>query len=588
MNVLKSLIYFTAFILFLFGIYLIRYFYFVDDLTGHDWVRTSSFPKLSTSEIVNLGTAHKKHDHPNSSYINFSERPPSDTIRIGIFGDSFTQGLETSDGHDYPSLLNKEFQKSGFDNIEVINFGWHGYGVHQSYLIWEYLGRKFGLDYVIFMPFKFHVNRDSTFIYNDRYYGPIHSRFIIKNKDLEFVSVLGKDRQDASRIYYNLITEKRYLMYDTKAPPFLRALIPTGRQLKLNPFYYELDSPLKDEIFRTYSFLFRNLSKKADKIIIIATDDFIHSLKDSYEYNNIYFLKSQAFELARSFPYRAPGNHLSAMGNQLIAKELFSLLTGKEKPILDRMKISKTDYIHNLATPSEYNPLYQYKNISISINNISIANFMIHKKGSPSHALRIKLNFKNPKIASLLQVSGRSIKFIPLSFLLDDKEPVAILFKQNGNQISIPIGEIESKNKIIGQVLIKNENSNLSTSGSGDIIKINKRNRLELYIKSDKIINDIKVAIGNKVILKGKKLKADGEYKVYSLEPVFLKIAQLRSEANQFIDTDHLKNNNGVIDLMLERDNATIETSPTYLKYEIIRFNSKPFEGESTKYQLNM
>ena len=86
--------------LFITGLYLIRYHYFVDHLTGHDWIKSSDFPKLSTYEIVNLGTAHKPYDHPKSSYINFSENPSPNTLRIGTFGDSFTQGLETADGHD--------------------------------------------------------------------------------------------------------------------------------------------------------------------------------------------------------------------------------------------------------------------------------------------------------------------------------------------------------------------------------------------------------------------------------------------------------------------------------------------------------
>lgn len=110
------------------------------------------FPKLTAAQSLMLGGGQKYY-HPKSSYIGFPQHKKPGTIRIGIFGCSFVQGAEIAKGHDFPSLLQNRFNCAGIKNVEVINFGLTGRGVHHMFMFWEFLGKDYNLDYVVFMPF---------------------------------------------------------------------------------------------------------------------------------------------------------------------------------------------------------------------------------------------------------------------------------------------------------------------------------------------------------------------------------------------------------------------------------------------------
>lgn len=82
------------------------------------------------------------------SLTNYSLENPDDVIRIAIFGDSFVAGGEVADTDAIPPLLEETLATCGV-SAEVMNFGVFGYGMDQSYLLWQSLGQEYDPDIVI-------------------------------------------------------------------------------------------------------------------------------------------------------------------------------------------------------------------------------------------------------------------------------------------------------------------------------------------------------------------------------------------------------------------------------------------------------
>ena len=68
--------------------------------------------------------------------------PPEGTLRIALFGDSFTHGDEEPYPQTWGKLLEDELRRRGI-RAEVLNFGVPAYGLGQAYLRWNRLGRRF-------------------------------------------------------------------------------------------------------------------------------------------------------------------------------------------------------------------------------------------------------------------------------------------------------------------------------------------------------------------------------------------------------------------------------------------------------------
>jgi len=83
------------------------------------------------------------------SQRDFDSMPPANTLRIAVFGDSFTAGDDVADHEVWSALLERELFDAGI-RAEVLNFGVGAYGMGQAYLRWQRLGKKFAPDMVIF------------------------------------------------------------------------------------------------------------------------------------------------------------------------------------------------------------------------------------------------------------------------------------------------------------------------------------------------------------------------------------------------------------------------------------------------------
>lgn len=81
------------------------------------------------------------------------------TLRIGLFGDSFTHGDDVPYEQTWGAQLESMLRKAGIE-AEVINFGVSAYGMDQAYLRWRRLGKSYKPDVVLFGFQAENVNRN--------------------------------------------------------------------------------------------------------------------------------------------------------------------------------------------------------------------------------------------------------------------------------------------------------------------------------------------------------------------------------------------------------------------------------------------
>jgi hypothetical protein len=526
-------------------------------------VQERTFPGLTTEQTLMLGGGHIQLTAPKSSYINYPLRKPPGKTRIGIFGCSIVAGDEAAYGDDIASLLQERFFKEGFKDIEVINFGLTARGIHQMYLLWNYIGRKYNLDYVILFPFAWHKWRDNAFTWSLSCYPPIYSRYILQGDDIKLIPVAGHTFKEVYTTYYRLLPPWRYLRYGRRIPVSLRALLPLMLHNRTNPFYYKLKFLKSDreEIFKTYAIIFGRLAKETKNLIIVSNDDGVYSLKEKTYPPNVYFLRSRIPDTIDSFLYIAPLGHNSALGNQLRADELFHFLHKERRYQLKTIELAP-EFAEHLD--SRLKPLCQYSSISINIDKYPAAKFIQCSKLGFEGIETKDFDFKDTKTASLLLLPDifaeninlspslmltRKIndpKFLALPFSLNDGSRVFLSFSHGKRMIQIPIGSIDAFGKAIGRI-------KLDTKGF-DYLK-------NLQVKTKR--NNLSIVIGDKVILKGNSIS--------SFKPIYSGFIYLRAGENNSLDIDDLADE-GTIDIVMKEYSGGEKSYPVFsYKIQVIR-----------------
>ncbi|MCP4660148.1 MAG: SGNH/GDSL hydrolase family protein, partial [bacterium] len=249
-----------------------------------------------------------------SSFFNFPVAKPEGRVRVCAFGDSFTYGAEVGTDADFPSFLQRRFERRGANNVEVLNFGngWHGF--HQAYMLWAALGREYGCDYVLLGPACFQPLRDTRFNHTVQLSSPyyLHARYVLKGDDVELVEVLGKTHEERFSHYFRRFAHLRYLRYGRTAPFFLRALVPEDRVLA-NPFYYSARSE-EEEALATYEILLAKMLQEGARVVL---GHYKHGIVEIGRRLRGRGLFSTRLRRPVEFPYIAPKSHNSAWGNQL-------------------------------------------------------------------------------------------------------------------------------------------------------------------------------------------------------------------------------------------------------------------------------
>lgn len=489
-----------------------------------------------------------------SSFANFNPLKPDGVIRIGCFGDSFTHGAEVNDQLDYPSLLQNIFNKHGYNNVQVINFGTGGYGFHQTHMMWEWAKETYDLDFVLLMPPFLLEGRDSTFNNRFNYSKDIynfHSRYILKNKnDIERIDVIGTSTAERMKHYWRFIPALRYLRFDSYPPLFLSApvscLFP-DRRLKGNPFYYKKNVP--KEMDTIYKILLARMSQGSSQVILGTYDPHVEDLAKAAAGSNLF---TTLFDYSKNFPYKAFMDHNSPLGNEAVALQMFDCLTNKPESDLPLIETTNMDRQFMPAVQADKLPLSSFTNISLEINHVPIGRFYDasitdQQRYCHTPACVPEVNtFSGTTSLLLIQSNGLSILdysiFVPLDFEITDGLPVVL-------RVGTMTGK---KDYVLGRVRLLNPGVNI---GTVDFLSYGYHTTVWLQtlpvLSADSLPPEstVTILLKDTAILHGKLQKSRKENPLDLVSPRYFII---RADGRQWLDTSSLANE-GIVYLSLDR-----------------------------------
>lgn len=298
------------------------------------------FGALSSYE--NLKT-HPKYDPKldKVSWLTFRENPTSfinivpdkNKIKIGCFGDSHTEGIESAPGNDYPSQL----QKLLGDRYQVINFGHGGHGFHQIYTLAKHFIPLYDLDYIVLGPRGFYLYRSSSF---NNYWnqGALpYSQYEVVDKKLIPLEVHGETSKEKIINYYKLIPSWNLLFRDHVPPSFLKlGHVLYGKHWE-NPFF----SINEEKVREVQRYQIKDLLK-FDIPLIHYTDmksdcRAFSTIED--EHYRLYCQKG----FIQHFPFQAEVSHASGIGNYFHAKDIATIIKKNELPEKPKKLFFDTD-----------------------------------------------------------------------------------------------------------------------------------------------------------------------------------------------------------------------------------------------------
>ena len=143
------------------------------------------------------------------SHQEFTQDPLPDTIRIALFGDSFTATEDVTDDEAWSALLVSELQEAGI-RAEVLNFGVGGYGMDQAFLRWQHLGSTYQPDIVLFGFQPENLNRNVNLfrpIYLSYTSLPLSKpRFVLNNGELKLLNSPAIPPDELTDVYTSFHT----------------------------------------------------------------------------------------------------------------------------------------------------------------------------------------------------------------------------------------------------------------------------------------------------------------------------------------------------------------------------------------------
>lgn len=444
-----------------------------------------------------------QHSSKNSSYTNFSEKKPYNTIRIGCFGDSFTYGDEVNHQYDYPTLLQQILNSIEDNKYQVLNFGVSFHGFHQSHIMWDHLAGKYNVDYVILGPWSFQHERDSTFnhsyyeSYLNGYPSSIHSRYILDGNNVQLKSVPGDTISEKIKDYWSFIPRFRYLRYDFESPIFLKALLTylTPQKKLRNPFYY-IDN-IDNEMNSIYQILVNNIAQNSKQLFITNYHDNILKVLSNQQSQNINLRKVFRRD---GFPYRAYGGHDSSLGNNLVAQQISDLLLNKKISKLKTIK-SKEYTFYSISTKPEFEArqkLNNFDDVIISIDDQEIGNFLNTSRNETTPSTIKNVHsligfFKNTLVDSV---------YVNYDTSLDESMKLSLNIFNNGEKKSFILDKIkfiDTKYNIayfdLGDYLYSR--SSIHLIPEGNIVFKNINNQTYTFKKGDRLT----ISVGDKIIL---------------------------------------------------------------------------------------
>ncbi|HNX68299.1 MAG TPA: hypothetical protein PLL75_00990 [Candidatus Omnitrophota bacterium] len=550
---------------------------------------------VSQQEYLDLGWFNYQGDSKDGSmeptYLkDLLEQEGPGTVKIGIFGGSMTRsgGRLGQDAYTYPGLLQERFKAAGLTRVKVINLGGNRYGLFQEFLLWKLISRSRDLDCVILTIHDIPYDRDLSFQHPFSY-GPLHARYILKNDQLTLLSVFGSDRNQASRIYNQVLCPLQYLRYDQGMPMALRAVLPSNLHSRRNPFYYQWSSSSQEELLPIYAAIFKETAAKTKHVIVLAQEDWIQGLRKLTPLPNVSFFAPQGPSSLGSFLYfNEHIDHANAWGNRIVAEELFSYLTGRGKWGFSSLRL--TPLLNKAPRGCFTGALSDYEKLSFNAGGRIVAELFADQ--ARPFLKEGRLGRRNVRGFFLLASADPfNVVFLPLSFPIEDFRRVFLTFTENGQQKRIPVGSVRAPSKILGE----------SVFSEGVVLTVRYAGQesydLLLDVRDPEILKKIPrgakhflVTIAGSTVLAASVVDERGFVeKIFGrraalrlfLKPVAWPSLYLRSPDRFAFDGDPFGWGSGTIDLVLTKKGGREERCPvfSYKHVPVEHVISEPFQG---------
>ena len=392
-------------------------------------------------------------------FLRLPEAKRPGTQRVGIFGGSEVAGAELGRDESFPSLLQEDLQRSGLPRAEVLNFGSKGYRIHQAYMLWRLFGRSRGLDVVVLSIEDCQPPRDTTFLAPWRIEEPgsleLHSRFIIDARGLRLISLPGGSPERAASRYWALFPPWTEARYSRDTPLFLRRLLPRGRRLRTNPFYYDCGGTEQEEAFRTYRAILRDMAGSTERLVVdlVGTDEFAAAFRTrclaGLPDNVVCFRGSREAEERTAPPLRKlPQGHFSAILHRQKAVELAGFLTGKDRVALRAYTLEPDDGPPPAPLPQDLS-LRDFPAVSIGTAERVVADFYPIPFDrtlpfDPSARMAKPFDFARGGYEALVMLDQPDHSCYPLRGRLRAGAPVLLVLKAGRREVPVQIGVVRS------------------------------------------------------------------------------------------------------------------------------------------------
>lgn len=481
------------------GVVLWRHDRYRRDLRFYDEAHSDAFLErdfapLTERQVVQLGTAHNPENVPASSYRRFAPVAGPGTTRIGVFGCSFTRGAETVDGGDFPSQLEPALESAAIRPFDVVNFGVGGYGLQQSYLLWQYLGRDFDLDLVVFNLFDFHRQRDTTFVQLYDAYGPVHARYVLDGDRIRLEDVVGENRTQAADIYHRPLPPWRYLRYDVKPPSLLRSLLPAGRTLEVNPWYYHRH---EGEIKKLYAAMLEDIRATSESMILICNDDQMcatlgrmDAVADTVRRIWTPFLSWSSESL-----YRAPKGHLSAAANGLVAREVAAIILGEPSETLPMASLRPAPVVYSGLRADEVPSLSDCREVFLGIGGEPAA-VLVTRDSRAGQTNRFRFDRGRAEFLVDLAVDGE-VRLIALADAPPPGAAVTVELGAGGHRRTIPVGTLTTVAPFLGRI-----DSTVPSWGPSAAVLSVSNGTIELRVTGDEAVGPAVLLVGGMPVLR--------------------------------------------------------------------------------------
>lgn len=298
------------------------------------------------------------HNLPPTSFI--TNKPDFSKIRVGCFGDSHTEGIETALGNDYPTIL----QKLLGDKYQVINFGNGAYGSNQMFSLHNYYKNKYKLDYIILGPRGFYTSRNTSFNKYWNHGSLPYSQYFLNNGKLQERKPPGKDGYERIKKYYSFFSHKDLIDYDHVPPSFLKMAFLKFNSNIENPFYKKNI----EEIQKVQRLQVKEIISSGTKVI-----HYTDSRVDCDNFKKIDHHNYQLYcaeKVINFFPNRAEISHPSAFGYHDHALEISKLI---KKTKMRQTYIKFTENESFSKTKIRFNQYMQDTNLGVKIEDHTIA-----------------------------------------------------------------------------------------------------------------------------------------------------------------------------------------------------------------------